>query len=1223
MTLLKDLIDIPERVHKGDFVLRLTEGIAHGDTTLRDYVVTEQLVRCFNQALSLIRGAVETGSSKGAYLHGSFGSGKSHFMAVLHMLLHHDPGARKVPELAPVVAGNSAWMEGKRFLLVPYHMIGAHSMESALFEGYVSTVRALHPDAPLPAVYRSERLFDDAARIRGNMGDAAFFSMLNQRGAAEAEPARAGGGGGWGKLGKSWDAARFDQAVASDPGTELRRRLEQDLVARIFASYGDVTGEAAYVDIDPGLAELSRHAHDLGYHGLILFLDELILWLASHVAEMKFVTREVQKIPKLVEARSADRPCPIVSFVARQRDLKELVGEHIPGAEQLGFTDLLNYWRDRFDTITLEDRNLPAIVEKRLLRPVNESARGQIDVAFQETEKAREAVLDVLLTRDGDRKMFRAVYPFSPALVRVLVAVSSALQRERTALRVMLQLLVTQRSRLELGQVIPVGDLFDVIAEGDEPFSDVMRQQFENAKKLYWNKIVPMLVDQYGLSRYEALEELEESDPKVRAFRADDRLVKTLLLSALVPEEESLKALTPERLQALNHGSIRTPIPGKEASEVLRRARHWAGRVGEIKIGEGENPVLSVQLTGVDVEQILERAAHADNRPERLRKIRSTLFRQLEVAEGDLLGSGYEWRWRGTKRHADVMFGNIREHADETLRAQGDHWKVFFDYPFDDPGFSPRHDFQKVEAFRDGNPPTRTVCWIPRFFSRETLSDLKTLVILDYVLAGERLANYADHLTQIDRQQARILLDNQRSQLQQKLIETLEAAYGIATAQPRALDEEFESTEFLSSLDPAFRPRSPVGSHLKAAFEALLDQMLRHQFPAHPEFEREIKDSELAKIREVLQAAAADKDGRTVPEKPLRPLMRQIAMPLQLGEQHEAAFLLKDDWKNRFLQASAGDGGPITVGKLRGFIDQPKPRGLPREVQNLLILTFADQTGKRFQGAGAESASLTGLDDAWELCDQRLPSEEEWVVAQDRANRVFGIVSSKLRNAHNVADLERQILERCAELRAVVSELPRALRDRRKHFESDDDASRQATADEALALLDGIRARPDDSLFALARADLKCPAESLARSMKSAPSVLKALRDPQWDLIDGLLQIQDERRAEAEAIRTAVVQALRDDEYVTDLGLATKKAWSKAIALLAKAQPVVSPRPAVSPPQSITKPGWRVASTGEKQGVNAAAAEDVFSALRRELERPGRTIDLQWTIREKSDGADA
>ena len=78
--------------------------------------------------------------------------------------------------------------------------------------------------------------------------------------------------------------------------------------------------------------------------------------------------------------------------------------------------------------------------------------------------------------------MFKMVYPFSPALIQALVAVSSALQRERTALKIMLQLLVNRRDTLRLGDVIPLGDLWDVVAHGDEAFTDVMRVNFENAK---------------------------------------------------------------------------------------------------------------------------------------------------------------------------------------------------------------------------------------------------------------------------------------------------------------------------------------------------------------------------------------------------------------------------------------------------------------------------------------------------------------------------------------------------------------------------------------------------------------------------------------------------------------------------------------------------------------------------------------------------------------------
>ena len=48
--LLRDLVSIPDEVHAGDFVLALAKGIGE-ESTITDYVVTEQLAGCFDQAL--------------------------------------------------------------------------------------------------------------------------------------------------------------------------------------------------------------------------------------------------------------------------------------------------------------------------------------------------------------------------------------------------------------------------------------------------------------------------------------------------------------------------------------------------------------------------------------------------------------------------------------------------------------------------------------------------------------------------------------------------------------------------------------------------------------------------------------------------------------------------------------------------------------------------------------------------------------------------------------------------------------------------------------------------------------------------------------------------------------------------------------------------------------------------------------------------------------------
>ncbi len=361
MPLLKDLITIPEHVSKGDFVLKLTDGTAaaHAEATLKNYVVTPQLAACFDQALKIVQGALKANTSRAAYLHGSFGAGKSHFMAVLHFLLQGNVEARSIQALGDVVTRHNEWLPGKKFLMVPFHLMAAKDLESALFKGYTDYVLRHFPNAPYPPLFTSDALLKNAATLRASLGDEKFFAALNQG------KTTGSGGGGWGSLSK-WTPASFDQAVKAAPTEESRRRLVSALVETHFPAMRSTT---EFVSIDDGLAIMSAHAKALGFDALILFLDELILWLASHAADVNFVSREAQKIPKIVEAQNANRPIPIVSFVARQRDLRDLVGQHIAGAEKLGFIDVLSYQEGRFDTIPLANSNLPAIAKERILKP--------------------------------------------------------------------------------------------------------------------------------------------------------------------------------------------------------------------------------------------------------------------------------------------------------------------------------------------------------------------------------------------------------------------------------------------------------------------------------------------------------------------------------------------------------------------------------------------------------------------------------------------------------------------------------------------------------------------------------------------------------------------------------------------------------------------------------------------------------------------------------------
>src|SRR6266508_3907860 len=165
MTLLRDLIEIPESVGDADFVVRASEG-----ADLRHYVVTDQLKGNFAEALEMAGHALRPGGrSQAKFLHGSFGSGKSHFMAVLREILQHQPEARAVRNLSEPITAADPWLHGKKILTLTFHMLDAQSVEQAVLEGYLNQIAALHPEAPAPAVHRSDALLAGAARPRGRL----------------------------------------------------------------------------------------------------------------------------------------------------------------------------------------------------------------------------------------------------------------------------------------------------------------------------------------------------------------------------------------------------------------------------------------------------------------------------------------------------------------------------------------------------------------------------------------------------------------------------------------------------------------------------------------------------------------------------------------------------------------------------------------------------------------------------------------------------------------------------------------------------------------------------------------------------------------------------------------------------------------------------------------------------------------------------------------------
>ncbi|MCF7993507.1 MAG: phage resistance protein [Chromatiaceae bacterium] len=1021
MPKLGEIFDLPEQVNQGDFVLRLTDGLSAPAETVRNYIATPQLVKCFDQALGVVKGALDSQISKGAYLHGSFGSGKSHFMAILSLLLRGDASARGKPELAPVVSKHNGWTQGKRFLVVPYHMINAETLESALFSGYAELTARLHPDAPSPGFYQSEGMLNDARKLREQMGEETFFLTLN------SATGMATGGGGWGRVAQTWTADRFETTLRLPPGSPERFQLVGALTGAFYGSVSHLSASQRelYTSLDEGLSAMSHHAKDLGYDGIILFLDEFILWLASRAADVAWIAREGQKVAKLVESGNADRPTPVISFMARQRDLREMVGEHMPGAEQLSFADTLQWWEARFDKVNLEDRNLPEIAKKRLLRTRGPAEESQLKGAINKLLSSQPEVLQTLLTRDGDQQMLQDLYPFTPALVQTLIAVSSMLQRERTALKLMQQMLVDKADTLEIGDVIPVGDLFDVIAGGDEPFTHGIKLFFEQAKQLWRRRLLPILETQHGLT-WEDIEAGKADAKKAVALQNDARLLKTLVLAALVPEVEALKNLTPTKLAALNHGTIRTPVPGSEGITVLTKLKRWAGQAGEIKIADDSpNPMVSVEVAKVDTDAILANAMAFDTLGNRQAEVRQLITDGLGLADASssLLPPELGISWRGSRRGAEILFGNVREHSFDTLKGREGTWRILIDFPFDhqQPDHGPLDDVAKINRFLNEGLVGRSVAWLPSFLSPNTQDQLGRLVVINFVLRGSNLDQYASQLSQADREQARVLLTNQRDQLRQFIRNCLFTAYGLNSIAQEALDPAQMVDEHFYSLDPSLVLRPPVAANFKDAFEKLAEQALDYEFPAHPHFEAEPRPIAVKRLAELMVLAAQKPAHRVELEASLRDDAKRIAPKLDLAEVGEAALQLRDDWSQHFTRQIAQQSGrEPTVADLRRWLDLPDRRGLRVDLQDLVILTWLAQSNRSLYRFGQPfKGEIGNLPGECEVREQPLPTTTEWEQATKLAGDMLDPTMAALyRSAPGLVEFSRAARKRVSDTAA-------------------------------------------------------------------------------------------------------------------------------------------------------------------------------------------------------------
>jgi hypothetical protein len=1191
---VKDLLSLPEHIRKGDFVVKLAEGIDDPKATAATYKVTPALADAFDRALRLVGSALRDHKSQAAYLRGSFGSGKSHFMALLSLLLAGNEDAWRVPELHPLRERHE-FVGNQRLLELHFHMVDRASLESAIFAEYLAFVRAKHPEAPVPALFGDDKLFAMAADLVKELGEARFFAPLNEGAGTDAR---------WGKKAVAWDRARFEAASRStDPA--VRAELFSALVKKRFPGWEETS--QAFVDLDSGLAILSRHAASLGYDGIILFLDELILWLAGRASDASWLHREAQKLVKLVEAEDMRRQIPLISFIARQRDLADIVGEQYAGAENARLRESLQWMRERFEEIVLDDKNLPAIVEHRVLIAKDDAARATLRGAFEQLRRTAGASWQTMLGAD-DAAAFQKLYPFSPALVDVLVALSNSLQRQRTAIKLLMELLVEHIDDLVVGEVVRVGDLFDLLAAGEESADGVMRARFESAKHIYKHQLLPLIREQHGTGSEARCQRMRSNHPArlgcaacpEKPCRTDNRLAKTLLVAALVPETPAVKDLTASRLVQLNHGSLKVPIAGTEASIVAQKLRGWASMVGQLQVGAEADPSVGIRLEGVDVGPILERAAHADTGGARTRVIRDLLFEALGLDKVVERGKDHKVDWRGTWRTGYLHFCNVRTMGPDQLRcAEAHDWRIVIDYPFDEGHFGPNDDVEVLERFAEEGVGSWTLVWLPSFFSDAVEKLLGELVRLEEVLqTRDKTREYLHHLSVEDQGRALIDLGNLRSMKKARVLEVLAEAYGLARPKEGDLDTGRSLEQHLYLVKPGARLQAQVPPNLAEAVNTYVEALLSARYPRHPRLTERLTRKRVEQLVERFGELVDAADAKIAADKALVEEMRGTLGELGLVRVTENAVLLVEDralqeLEQRRLQQAVDSP---TVGQVRRWLDENHKMGLEAEAEDLVVRCYARHAARTFMyfGKPYQPAAGTPMPEDVVLEKPELPGVAAWGAALDLAGHTLGIsLPGKALHADNLKRFEADLRGKLDRVTRAAAELPGRLTEWAELIGVAGDADRITSARSADALIAELVGKGAVAqVETLASFQARTSPRAVGKSLASAPDLVKLLGD---NLVAGVYRQLVSRKAELSGATELLEQAalaMRQDEIHVALAERLRSLAEAGQKLLSS-----------GPPQPSQPPG-----KGTVVEINASGRAESLARLDAAVEEMRRAI---------------
>ncbi|MGE0327303.1 MAG: hypothetical protein AB7S68_33585, partial [Polyangiaceae bacterium] len=668
------------------------------------------------------------------------------------------------------------------------------------------------------------------------------------------------------------------------------------------------------------------------------------------------------------------------------------------------------------------------------------------------------------------------------------------------------------------------------------------------------------------------------------------RLLKTLLIAALVPEVKSLKDLTASRLHALNHGSIKTRIAGQESAMVAEKLRKWvAVNVSQLRVGNQADPSVSIQLEGVDVGPIMKAAAGADTIGARQRVLREQLFLTMGVDTPSDAGQNTEEEWHEHKWPGHLRFGNVRLMNNDQLRCPADHaWRMIIDFPFDEEQHGPGDDHVRLDSFVEETDGSWTLVWLPHFFSQSSNKLLGEFVILEYILSSkETERKYLQHLSVEHQTRASHDLQNLRNVKRERLWNLLQQAYGLATPEDETLDPGARVERHLRLLKPGAQIRQQLAANLATVKQAYIQALLEARYPRHPGIHKKITPKRVDELVELFGRLIDSDDGRIPADKATLDEAKVLGELGLVRVTESAVHLLENQTLQRLESQRASQAiDTPTAGQIRGFIDPDQRMGLYWQLEDLILRCYTRWSKRTLVRAGRpfQPSAKQAIDPDVVLEKPDLPAQTAWEKAYEVASHTLGLsLAGRALHADNLKRFQTQLNEKLEQHATAVSALPSLLSGYSHDLGLPSETDRWKTARACDDLFAALQDQPAVAqIEMLAKAKIESSPRAAAHSIRQAHKNAEILRNK---IVQGVfIQLQG-RAADlsgAAELLEDVASALRQDELQIALA-------ERLRDLAENGQRLLQPAAAASAPV-VTKPaGARSLQRLELRGSAADA----------------------------------